>query len=80
MSNWALLRRSPQRMHCGARTGSNLGQAFLADGNSGNIVERSTAESAIRGKEDRKNALQEGFEGRKNHSALPGARVSSFSF
>ena len=37
ISNCALVRRSPQRMHCGARTGSNLGQAVVADGNSRNI-------------------------------------------
>jgi len=54
-------------------------KTFGADGNPGNVVERSAAESAIRGEEDGKNVLQEGLQGRDEDGTLLGALLSSFS-
>jgi hypothetical protein len=54
-------------------------EAFIAYREPGDAVEGGVAESAIRGKEDRKNTAQQDSEGRKDNSTSVGARVSSFS-
>jgi len=54
-------------------------KTFGANGNAGNIIERSAAKSAIRGEKDRKNISQEGLHRRDEDGTLLGALFSSFS-
>ena len=57
----------------------DLGEAFLADRKSGNVDQGSATETAIRRKENGKNAVKEGIESRNNHCTLWARVVSSFS-
>src|SRR5271157_1781044 len=55
-------------------------KAFSANGNPGNVVERSAAEPAIGGEEHGENVSQEGLQRRDEDGTLLGALLSSFSF
>jgi hypothetical protein len=53
-------------------------EAFGADGNPGDVIQGSTAESAISGEKHRKAATQDGLQGRDEDGTLLGALLSSF--
>jgi hypothetical protein len=55
-------------------------EAFGADGNPGDVVQGSAAESTIRRKEDGKNVSEKSLQGRDEDGTLLGALLSSFSF
>jgi hypothetical protein len=55
-------------------------QTFRAHRNTGDVIERCPAESAIRREEDGENASQEGLHRRDEEGTLLGALLSSFSF
>jgi len=59
--------------------GLNGSQTLGADGDPGNIVERSATEPAIGREEDGKNVTQQGLQGRDEEGTLPGALLSLFS-
>jgi hypothetical protein len=54
-------------------------KTFGANRDPGDVVERSAAESAIRGEKDGKNVSQQGLQGRDEDGTLLGALLSSFS-